>query len=64
MIGPIFDDSIFPDHWSTQLKKTLVSHIEDMIMIKEALIVLIRDILNNPHSYTHNGRHLDHQPRL
>ena len=44
MIGPIFDDSIFPDHWSTQLKKTLVSHIEDMITIKEILIVLIRDV--------------------
>ena len=44
MIGPIFDDSILPDHWSTLLKKTLVSHIEDMIMIKEVLIVLIRDI--------------------
>ena len=44
MIGLIFDDSILPDHWSTQLKKTLVSHIEDMIMIKEALIVLIRDV--------------------
>ena len=33
-----------PDHWSTQLKKTLVSHIEDMITIKEVLIVLIRDV--------------------
>ena len=44
MIGPIFDNSILPDHWSTQLKKTLVSHIEDMITIKEILIVLIRDV--------------------
>ena len=44
MIGPIFDDLILLDHWSTQLKKTLVSHIEDMIMIKEVLIVLIRDV--------------------
>ena len=44
MIGPIFDDSILLDHWSTQLKKTLVSHIEDMITIKEILIVLIRDV--------------------
>ena len=46
MIGPIFDDSILPDHWSTQLKKTLVSHIEDMIVLKEALTVLIRDVKN------------------
>ena len=44
MIGLIFDDSILPDHWSTQLKKTLISHIKDMIMIKEALTVLIRDV--------------------
>ena len=44
MIGPIFDDSILPDHWSTLLKKTLVSHIEDMIIIKETLMVLIRDV--------------------
>ena len=46
MIGPIFDDSILPDHWSTPLKKTLVSHIEDMITIKESLIALIRDVKN------------------
>ena len=44
MIGLIFDDSILPNHWSTLLKKTLVSHIEDMITIKEVLIVLIRDV--------------------
>ena len=44
MIGLIFDDSILLDHWSTLLKKTLVLHIEDMITIKEVLIVLIRDI--------------------
>ena len=44
MIGPIFDDLILLDHWSTQLKKTLVLHIEDMIIIKETLIVLIRDV--------------------
>ena len=44
MIGPIFDDSILPDHWSTLLRKTLVSHIEDMIILKEALIILIRDV--------------------
>ena len=44
MIGPIFDDSILPDHWSTLLTKTLVSHIEDMITIKEKLIVLIRNV--------------------
>ena len=44
MIGLIFDNSILPDHWSMQLKKTLVLHIEDMIMIKEALILLIKDV--------------------
>ena len=44
MIGPIFNDSILLSHWSTLLKKTLVSHIEDMITIKEVLIVLIRDV--------------------
>ena len=44
MIGPIFNDSILPNHWSTLLKKTLVLHIEDMITIKEVLIVLIRDV--------------------
>ena len=38
MIAPIFDDSILPNHWSTLLKMTLVSHIEDMITIKEILI--------------------------
>ena len=44
MIGLIFDDLILLNHWSTLLKKTLVLHIEDMITIKEVLIVLIRDI--------------------
>ena len=44
MIGLIFDDLILLDHWSTLLKKTLVSHIKDMITIKEVLIVLIRDV--------------------
>ena len=44
MIGLIFDDSILPNHWSTLLKKTLVSHIKDMITIKEVLIILIRDV--------------------
>ena len=44
MIGLIFDNLILPDHWSTLLKKTLVSHIEDMITIKEVLIVLIKDV--------------------
>ena len=44
MIGLIFNDLILPDHWSTLLKKTLVSHIEDMITIKEVLIVLIKDV--------------------
>ena len=44
MIGPIFDNSILPNYWSTLLKRTLVSHIKDMITIKEVLIVLIRDV--------------------
>ena len=44
MIGLTFDNSILPDHCSTLLKKTLVSHVEDMITIKEVLIELIRDV--------------------
>ena len=44
MIGPIFDNSILLNHWSTLLKKTLISHLEDMVIIREVLMKLIQDV--------------------
>ena len=43
-IGPIFNDSILPSYWSTEMKKVMAISIEDMITIKEMLAVTIRDI--------------------
>ena len=44
MMGLIFDDSILPSYWSTEMKKALVKHIEDAITIKELLTMMIRDV--------------------
>ena len=43
-MGPIFDNSILPSYWSTEMKKVMAISIEDMITIKEMLAVTIRDI--------------------
>ena len=44
MMGLIFDDSILPSYWSTEMKKALAIHIKDVITIKEMLTTTIRDI--------------------
>ena len=44
MMGPIFDDSILPSYWSTEMKKVLAIHIEDTITITELLTTTIKDV--------------------
>ena len=43
-MGPIFDNSILPSHWNTEMKEALVIHIEGAIMIKEMMIAAILDV--------------------
>ena len=38
MMGLIFDDSILPSYWSTEMKKALAIHIEDGITVIVALV--------------------------
>ena len=52
-MGPIFNDSILPDYWSTEMKRVLTIQIEDLITIKEMLAATIRDVKKLPTNISH-----------